>query len=555
MNTYHHRPYAPKQAVLFPHSLDEYIPKKDPVRVLDLIIDQLDLTEIEKLYQRFGRKSYDPRMMLKVVIYAYMNNVYSCRKIEKLLLRDVHFMWLSGNEKPDFITINRFRNRLKDQIAKVFTKLVLKLVELNQITLDVEYIDGTKIESKANKYTFVWKKAVEKNRERLLAKIKAILEQVDESIIQDKNKEESQIALTMDDLRSIVEDLNDSIKSAPEPTTKEEKKSQKAKKKQLKTLIEHRDKLFEYDQKLEILGERNSYSKTDQDATFMRMKEDAMHNGQTKPGYNLQIGTENQYITDFGIYYHPNDTLTLPSFLNSFASNYGKYPNQVVADSGYGSEENYDFMEQKGVEAFVKYNYFHKEQRKAITQNPFLVANLFYNAEHDFYVCPMGQRMRWIGTTKIKTGSGYKAAIFKYQAQRCQGCPLRGQCFKAKGNRIIQVNHELNRHKAKARERLTSVQGLEHRSKRAIEPEAVFGQMKYNMAYRRFRHTTEDKVHMDFAFFAMAFNVKKLCKKLGNTALYKVRSMLAAITSSLGLENVYIRNKYLFSQSEYLKVA
>ena len=122
-----------------------------------------------------GRCPYHPRMMLKVIIYAYMNNIYSCRRIEQLLLRDIHFIWLSGYEKPDFITINRFRNRLKDEINNIFTQLVLVLAEKGFVSLDVEYVDGTKIESKANKYTFVWRKTVERNRARLIDKVKALL--------------------------------------------------------------------------------------------------------------------------------------------------------------------------------------------------------------------------------------------------------------------------------------------------------------------------------------------------------------------------------------------
>lgn len=240
------------------------------------------------------------------------------------------------------------------------------------------------------------------------------------------------------------------------------------------------------------------------------MKEDAMNNGQTKSGYNLQIGTENQFITDFFLFLNPTDLLTLIPFLSSFARRYNRLPHTAVADSGYGSEENYCFMQENGMAAFVKYNWFHKEQKRPLKKNPFLVDNLYYNAKGDYYVCPMGQHMAFAG----KTDSGYITEQSRYRAQRCEGCPLRDDCFKAKGNRTIEVNHQLLECKRKVRERLTAKEGLEHRSKRPIEPEAVFGQMKCNMAYRRFRHFGTDKVTIDFAFFAIAFNIKKMCAKL-----------------------------------------
>ena len=293
-----------------------------------------------------------------------------------------------------------------------------------------------------------------------------------------------------------------------------EKTELKKKRKQLKELEEHRDKLQEYDCHLETLQERNSYSKTDKDATFMRMKEDAMRNGQTKPGYNLQIGTENQFITDFALFPNPTDTLTLIPFLQSFSNRYDRMAHTVVADSGYGSEENYRFMSENGMEAYVKYNYFHMEQRPRFKPDPFKAENFYYNEEHDFCICPMGQRMRRIGTRNVKTASGYVNENARYRAVRCEGCPLRCRCFKAKGNRTIELNHRLRQYKRRAKELLCSEKGLKHRGQRCIEPEAVFGQMKNNMNYKRFRHFGKDKVFMDFAFFAIAFNIKKMCAKM-----------------------------------------
>ena len=507
--------YNNNDSLFFLLNPNEDISENDPVRIVDAVVESLDLSEFKKLYRETGRCAYHPKMMLKIILYAYMNNIYSCRKIEKAVQRDIHYIWLAAQERPDFVTINRFRNRVKSEINNIFTQTVLVLAERGFITLDVEYIDGTKIESKANKYTFVWRKTVEKNRAKLQEKIRVLLGRIDDVIAQDKAAESDKVEFTPETQTSLISDLQDSLAAESEPSGKEQKKQMREKKKQIKELEKHLDKLNEYDGRLEQMGDRNSMSKTDPDATFMRMKEDAMNNGQTKPGYNLQISAENQFITDFALFPNPTDTLTLIPFFNSFLDRYGHLPSVAVADSGYGSEENYRFMDEAGMEAYVKYNRFHLEQRPRYKPNPFHHDNFHYNADEDYYVCPMGQHMTRIGTAHSKTASGYRSENARYRAQNCKGCPLRCMCYKAKGDRrIIEVNHRLNKYKKKARELLTSEDGLKHRGRRCIEPEAVFGQMKFNMAYRRFRHFGKDKVTMDFAFFAIAFNIKKMCSKI-----------------------------------------
>ena len=231
----HYHPYTPNQLVLFPQRIDEDIADNDPVRIINAIVDGLDLEAFKKLYKEKGRSPYHPRMMLKVILYAYMNNVYSCRRIEKLLLRDIHYIWLAGYEKPDFITINRFRNRVKSEINNIFTQVVLILSSKGFITLDVEYIDGTRIESKANKYTFVWRKSVEKNRDKLMARIRVLLEQV-ENVIAQENLAESKekVEFTPSMLTDIISELKESLDDVPVPTNKERKKDYKERRRQLK---------------------------------------------------------------------------------------------------------------------------------------------------------------------------------------------------------------------------------------------------------------------------------------------------------------------------------
>ena len=502
------------QICMFPMSLDEKIPSTASVRLVNQIVDNLDISSVIATYKGGGTSSYHPRMMLKLVLYAYLNNIYSCRKIEKHNLENIHFMWLSGMQTPDHNTINTFRStHLKDTIHQIFTQVVLMLVEMGHLSLDVVYVDGTKIESRANRYTFVWRKTVEKNKSRLESKIRTVLQQIEEGIVQDNQPdEEPPTPINPDELKKRIAQIN------RETLSKEDKKA-------VKTLEEkHLPKLMEYEQHLETLGKRNSYSKTDRDATFMRMKDDHMKNGQLKPAYNVQVATENQFFTHVDFFPNPTDFLTFIPFNNGFKERYQKMPEIEVADAGYGSEENYEFMQNNDIEAYVKYPLFHAEQKNSLKNNAFLPQNLYHNQEKDYLVCPMGQHMEKVGNSTRKSESGFVSNTTFYQAKNCSGCPLRGQCHQAKGNRQIEINHQLNRYRQKARELLTSPKGVMHRKRRPIEPEAVFGQSKANKQYNRFRHFGGDKVKMDFAIFAIAFNIGKMYNKNQNTSKKQKKS-------------------------------
>ncbi|MDR2119942.1 MAG: transposase [Tannerella sp.] len=258
--------------------MDKDIAENSLVRILNAIVDSLNSDNFKKLCKETGRCPYHPEMMLKVILYAYMNNVYSCRKIEQLLLRDIHYIWLAGYEQPDFITINRLRNRVKDEINTVFTRLVLIPADRGFVSLEVEYTDGAKIESRANKYTFVRRKTEERNRAKLLNKIRVLLEQVDEAIAQENAVKDTPVEFTPAMLSDTVNELKDALEHAPQTNDREQKKVRRQKKKQIKELQAYRDKLMEYDTQLATLAQRNSYSGTDPDATFIRMKEDAMNN-------------------------------------------------------------------------------------------------------------------------------------------------------------------------------------------------------------------------------------------------------------------------------------
>lgn len=502
-----------KQNLLLPPSLEELVPENHMVRVVDAVIDRLDISDILSTYRGGGNSAFNPKMMLKVLVFAYLSNVYSSRRIEELLKRDIYFMWLAGMKRPDFRTINYYRGkRLKEGFDAVFTQVVRLLHEEGFVSLKVQYIDGTKIESVANKYTFVWRGSVEKYDARLKAKTEALLRQIEQSHAIENRENPAAEELTAEEVAERVERIREKVDA--DNLSKEERKALK----QIETDAVPR--MNRYKEQLETMGSRNSYSKTDPDATFMRMKEDAMLNGQLKPGYNVQISTENQFITNFGIYQRPADTLTMTNYLESFKTRYGMQSDEIVADSGYGSEENYEYMFSNGMIPYVKYNMFHVEQRRGYRNNPFRVSNLFYNPEDDFYVCPMGQKMKFIRQEKRYTASGYQQTVSVYRASRCEGCPLRGQCHKSKRDRQIEVNHTLDDYKARARELLTSEQGLKHRSKRPIEPEAVFGQIKECGGFRRLRLKGLTGAKIDFGLKALAHNLRKLAQAWAKSSFF-----------------------------------
>ena len=502
-----------KQNLLLPPSLDELVPENHMVRVVDAVIDRLDISDILSTYRGGGNSAFNPKMMLKVLVFAYLSNVYSSRRIEELLKRDIYFMWLAGMKRPDFRTINYYRGkRLKEGFDAVFTQVVRLLHEEGFVSLKVQYIDGTKIESVANKYTFVWRGSVEKYDARLKAKTEALLRQIEQNHAIENQENPAPEELTAEEVAERVERIREKVDA--DNLSKEERKALK----QIETDAVPR--MNRYKEQLETMGPRNSYSKTDPDATFMRMKEDAMLNGQLKPGYNVQISTENQFITNFGIYQRPTDTLTMISYLESFKARYGMQSEEIVADSGYGSEENYEYMFSNGMTPYVKYNMFHVEQRRGYRNNPFRVSNLFYNPDDDFYVCPMGQKLKFIRQEKRYTASGYQQTVSVYRASRCEGCPLRGQCHKSKRDRQIEVNHTLDDYKARARELLTSEQGIKHRSNRPIEPEAVFGQIKECGRFRRLRLKGLTGAKIDFGLKALAHNLRKLAQAWAKSSFF-----------------------------------
>jgi len=505
------KPYEPQQALLLPPSLEELIPEGHLVRVVSEMVEGIERRILESQYKGGGTSAYDPQMLLKVIIYAYTQRTFSSRRIAKEIRENVNYMWLSGMNRPDHRTINRFRGKvMKEVINEVFYGVIKQLMEEGYVDLESYFVDGTKIEANANRYQFVWRKSTEKNKAKLQEKVKQLFEEIDE--IEETEEEKYGDAdleevgegkeIDTEKLKEAARKINERLKQKPE-----EKKLQKAKKKLENDFIPRMEKYERYEK---VLEGRNNFCKTDSDATFMRMKEDHMRNGQLKPGYNVQMGTQNQFILGFSLHRRAGDTNCLKEHMEKYKSWLGIYPKNLVADAGYGSEENYSYLDERKIKAYVKESRFHYEQKRNYKKKyPYRVENFLYHPEEDEYECSQKRRLRYIYTKPYKSEHGYLSERRIYECEDCSQCPVKAQCTRAKNNRQIQIGVEWERLKRQARDNLLSPQGLLMRSRRPVEVENVFGRLKQDWGFRRFLLRGLDKVTTEWGILCIAHNIAK----------------------------------------------
>lgn len=498
--------YLQNQAWLIPPSLDDLIDVNHPVRVVSEVIDSIDIDMLIQKYKGGGTSSYHPRMLLKVLVYSYLNNVYSSRKMEAAVKENIHFMWLSGMAKPDHHTLNRFRSeRLRNILREVFSQIVLLLVDTGHVNLKEVYTDGTKIQSAANRYTFVWGRAINTSKERIKQQLRELW-QYTQKLAQEEKGDDTPPdfdKISPKDVKAAIENINNALKDRDDVDPKIKAKLNYAKK-------HWPSKLRQYARQQKLLKGRNSYSKTDPGATFMRMKEDHMRNGQLKPGYNAQISTNGQFVVNYTLHQNPTDTKTLIPHLKMHEKLYGHLPQVQVADAGYGSQQNYQYLQQKGVEAYIKPSDFDRKQRKNYQQkNPFATEQLRYNESKDVYLCPASKPMRLVAVTREKE-AGITKTYTHYKASGCKGCPLRENCHSQKGNRIIKVNHQKRILKQQANDRLKTEKGIYYRKRRPADVEPVFGNIKYNKGFDRFMLRGIEKTEIEWGLLCIAHNIAKI---------------------------------------------
>ena len=391
--------------MVLPLDVETIIPEDDSVRTLMRIAERINYTKLSGAYERENPREATPKQMFLLVVLGYMEGKYSTRKIEKACRTDTRFMWiLGGKPAPDHTRISRFLQRISGGILEdLFYQVVHLLHEDGEIACEHLFVDGTKIEANANRYTFVWRKRVENGITKLAEKREKLTAEL-----------RTRYAFALEEAKETEEILFQLKRLAEERGISFVHGSGKRKtqlQRDIEALKELLQKEQEYAEHMEILGKRNSYSKTDHSATFMRMKDDHMQNGQLKPGYNVQLGIEAEYIVGVDVSSDLNDTHALLPLVKRMEEKGGIKHQDVTTDSGYETEETYSGMARRGQTAYIKPQDHEKRKKRSFRQNAYLWENMPYDKKKNCFTCPAGKEMRFGGVSKWKTKSGSEQQI------------------------------------------------------------------------------------------------------------------------------------------------
>jgi transposase len=517
------KPYQMGQMMLMPQSYDELIEAGHLVRVVNEAVEGIQVERLLAQYAGGGTSSYHPQMMLKVLVYAYCQKIYTSRKIAAALRENLYFMWLSGGNRPDFRTINDFRGvRMKGVIGEVFGAVVEYLVEAGYVRLENIFVDGSKIEADANKHKVVWAKRKERYEKQVKEQIQELLQQIEQANAEEQaeygEKDLEELGghgtpdLNGERLKKKIDELNQRLREKVRKPEQEKQDRQALKKLEKEKL----PRLEKYEEQTRLLAGRNSYSKTDPDASCQRMKEDrGAKRPWAKPAYNVQIGTAGQFIVSTSVHGQGSDTPCLVPHLKGMSTKLKSLLKNVVADAAYGSEENYAYLEKHELGNYLKYNTFYQDTHHyrnpdLLRQHQFRSDHFEYDAPNDQFLCPAKRRLSYLYTRQSKTDNGYQSTRRHYECENCTDCLLKSQCTKAKGNRQIQVSFQLREYRRQARQNLTSELGQQLRAKRSVEPETVFGDLKHNLGFRRFHLRGLKKVTTEWTLLCIAHNMRKL---------------------------------------------
>lgn len=485
-NQKYHKNYTefgePYQLVL-PLNLEGLVPDDDSVRLLSHELEELDYSLLYQAYSAKGRNpAVDPKTMFKILIYAYSQNIYSSRKIETACRRDINFMWLlAGRKAPDHSTIARFRTGfLADACEDLFYQMVKRLQKNGELSKETVFIDGTKLEACANKYTFVWKKSVGKWETKMLRKIQEAVSLLNQEYIQ-------------------------SFSVTEETRTQD-----------LQQICRFLERQTIYDWHTASFQGRNSYCKTDPDATFMHMKDDHMRNAQLKPGYNVQIAVDSEYIVAADIFQDRNDVWTLVPFLKEMEKNLGfRYPS-VTADSGYESEEGYTYLREQEQKPYIKPQTYEKWKKRSFKKDISKRENMGYDETTDIYTCHAGKKLRPLFIKKQKSKNGYESEVTVYECEDCNGCPYKEKCTKAKGDKRLYISKSFLEKRQESYENILSEKGIQYRMNRSIQVEGAFGVLKNDYEFQRFLLRGKTKVKLEILLLSMGYNLNKLHAKIQN---------------------------------------
>ena len=503
-----------ERQLVLPLNTEFLIPDDEPVRLLDQVLEELNYTELYLTYSAQGRNpSADPKALFKVFIYAYSQGITSSRGIEDACRYDVRYHYLLQSRKaPDHNTINRFRREHLNGVVleNLFSQFIEHLMAMGEISLAELFIDGTKIEANAGRYTFVWRGSVEKNYEKMKEKASSWL--AEELSVDIPPKE-----IDADSLGNFFRKIRKKVKREGVIFVYGVGRKKTELQRQYETLEEYTKRASFYEEALLIMGEgRNSYSKTDPDATFMHMKEDHMRNAQLKPGYNVQVATNSEYILGIHVSNDRTDYGTLIPFLKKLSSMYMRPIGRLVCDAGYESEENYDYLKRHNISSFIKPSNHEYSKTRAYQRQMEFRLSMKYDEARDCYTCKYGKCL-YYKTTRIKTSySGYKSETKVYECEDCSGCPYLGKCYKGKYRKQIQVSPTFDAYRQESERNISSEEGVLLRVNRSIQAEGVFGITKQDMGFTRFRTRGISMVTTEYLLLAFGFNVNKLHNRIQN---------------------------------------
>jgi len=507
--------------IKLPLELETMIPSDDPVRLLSAFVEGMDLSELYGTYDRVRKNQASPRQILKVMAYAALNGIFSSRDIETACRRDINFMFLlEGAPAPDHATLARFISlHLSDCSKDVLAEVTSILYQLGEISGKTVFIDGTKIEANANKYTFVWKKAVSRNLEKLFLKITELVAEC-EAMYGIKTVYQDRVSLhTLKRLRKKLY----AVKQEEGITFVNGSGKRKTQlQRSVETLEAYIEKLKEYTKKLHICGDRNSYSKTDPDATFMRLKEDAMLNGQLKPAYNLQHAVDAQYVTWADISARPTDVTTLVPFLKDMEGYLPFRYLEIVADAGYESEEAYVYLEKNGQLAFIKPQNYEISKTRRYREDISRRENMTYLEEEDAYICSSGRKLPRIREKRVRNRSGYVSTETIYECEDCSGCPQKAKCIRGNNcrtpmeerNKRVWVSKVMKEKRKETLDRITTEYGAQLRMNRSIQAEGSFAVIKEDLGFRQYLYRGRKNVLAQSILAAIGYNIKKLHHKI-----------------------------------------
>ncbi|PZJ53328.1 IS1182 family transposase [Staphylococcus aureus] len=492
------------------------IPQIDISRYVNEIVETIPDSEFDKFRHHRGATSYHPKMMLKITLYAYTQSVFSGRRIEKLLHDSIRMMWLAQNQTPSYKTINRIRvNPNTDALIESL------FIQFHSQCLKQNLIDGTKVEANANRYTFVWKKSIQNHESKLNENSKTLYRDLVEEKIIPEIKEDGDSDLTIEEIDLIgshldkeIEGLNHSIENEDSTQIRKQTRKKITKIKKFKNKFDdYSERKNKYEEQKSILKDRNSFSKTDHDATFMRMKEDHMKNGQLKPGYNLQIATNSQFVLSYDLFQNPTDTRTLIPFLTMIQNTFGYLPEYIVADAGYGSEQNYmTIIDDFNKTPLITYGMFIKDKTRKFKSGIFNTQNWKYDELNNEFICPNNKRIGFKRYAYRNDRYGFKRDFKLYECDDCSACSLRQQCMKpnSKSNKKIMKNYNWEYFKVQINQKLSEPETKNIYSQRKIDVEPAFGFMKAILGLTRTSVRGINKVKRELGFVLMALNIRKI---------------------------------------------